>query len=235
MTRVPDDGDRGPEPAAVGAVARRGHQRDRGAAGGELAAAVERRPGPPAVGQVGDPADAAGAGHDPPAGWRRCRAARCGPARPVSRSVRPGRARTTRSAGVVSPVSCTVDPAAAGPPGRARVVELGDLPVGQPLPGGALGAVLRHAVAVPVAVPADRDPGGAGDVPRADAALAAAPAGAVSGQHERRRTSSAVQAGSRARRMGSSGLDRDGWCGCDESSHHASHRPRNVNLRTTVM
>ena len=61
---------------------------------------------------------------------------------------------------------------------RCRVVEVDDLARRQPLPGGPLGAVLRHAVAVAVAVPGERDRRRTG-TPHASWRRSAAPAGAA--------------------------------------------------------
>ena len=154
--REPGVAGHGAEPAAVGAVARGRDQRDRPSRRGELALALEVRERVPLPGAVGDLVAAVLRGRDPPAGG-----AVVGEGGPhAGGAVAHGQPGARQHHEVVGRVGGDQhrDPAGRGAPGRARVVEGPDLLVRQALPGGALGAVLRHAVAVPVAVALDRDP-----------------------------------------------------------------------------
>ena len=145
----------GAEPAAVLPGAGRRDERDRPAAGAELALPAQGPVVVPGPGQVGDVGGAVARAADPPAaGAVVGQRGEAGPA--GAADLEPGpRLDHEVVAGVRGDQHA--DRPGAGAPLRARVVELHDLAVAQALPAGALGAVLRHAVAVAVAVPVDRD------------------------------------------------------------------------------
>ena len=151
------------------AVAVRRHEGDR-APGGELPLAAQPALGAPRpTPQRLQPGDVPGVGDQPPPARPRGERDLLAAAQVAHRQAGPG-----EHLDVVGGVGRELHRDLAG--GRARrgagVVERDDLLGGQPLPGRPLGAVLRHPVAVPVAVADQRDrrpdrhPPGVGPAPR---------------------------------------------------------------------